>query len=80
MLASPLRSRCHRRGLACEVYESAPEVKGLGVGITLLPHAVHELDALGLLGELEAVAIANRESVDFVRCFHNKLLQFSRNA
>ena len=32
----------HRRGLACRVYESAPEIKPLGVGITLLPHAMRE--------------------------------------
>lgn len=57
----------HRRGLSCEVYEGAPEVKELGVGITLLPHAMRELDALGLLAELEAVGIENRESVFFNR-------------
>jgi len=57
----------HRRGLDCEVHEAAPEVKELGVGITLLPHAVQELDALGLLGELEAIGIPNRESVFFNR-------------
>lgn len=56
-----------QRGLACDVYEGAPEVKELGVGITLLPHAIRELDALGLLGELEAIAIENRESVFFNR-------------
>ena len=37
-----------QRGLSCRVYESAPEVKELGVGITLLPHAMRELSALGL--------------------------------
>lgn len=57
----------HRRGLSCEVYEGAPEVKELGVGITLLPHAMRELDALGLLAELEPVGIENRESVFFNR-------------
>jgi 2-polyprenyl-6-methoxyphenol hydroxylase-like FAD-dependent oxidoreductase len=57
----------HRRGLSCDVYEGAPEVKELGVGITLLPHAMRELDALGLLAELEAVGIENRESVFFNR-------------
>ncbi len=56
-----------RRGLSCEVYEGAPEVKELGVGITLLPHAMRELDALGLLSELEAVGIENLESVFFNR-------------
>ena len=56
-----------QRGLACEVYEGVAEVKELGVGITLLPHAMRELDALGLSAELEAMAIENRESVFFNR-------------
>ncbi len=53
----------HQRGLACRVYESAPQVTELGVGITLLPHAMRELGALGLEDKLRAVAIENRESV-----------------
>jgi 2-polyprenyl-6-methoxyphenol hydroxylase-like FAD-dependent oxidoreductase len=39
------------------VLEAVPEVKPLGVGINLLPHAVRELDALGLLPTLEASGI-----------------------
>ena len=35
----------HQRGLACRVNESAPEVRELGVGITLLPHAMRYLAA-----------------------------------
>jgi len=57
----------HRRGLACTVYESAREVKELGVGITLLPHGMRELTALGLEERLRAVAIENEESVFFNR-------------
>ena len=57
----------HRRGLACTVYESAREVKELGVGITLLPHGMRELAALGLAERLRAVAIENEESVFFNR-------------
>ena len=57
----------HRRGLACAVYESAREVKELGVGITLLPHGMRELTALGLEERLRAVAIENEESVFFNR-------------
>ena len=38
----------HQRGMACDVYESVPEVREIGVGITLLPHAMRELAALGL--------------------------------
>jgi 2-polyprenyl-6-methoxyphenol hydroxylase-like FAD-dependent oxidoreductase len=57
----------HRRGIACEVYEGAPEVKELGVGITLLPHAMRELAALGVQPQLEALGIENLESVFFNR-------------
>ena len=32
----------HQRGIACRVYESAPEVRELGVGITLLPHGMRD--------------------------------------
>lgn len=38
----------HRRGVASRVYEAAPEVGEIGVGITLLPHAMRELTDLGL--------------------------------
>jgi 5-methylphenazine-1-carboxylate 1-monooxygenase len=57
----------HQRGLACDVYEGVADVKEIGVGITLLPHAIKELAALGLLPQLEAAGIENRESVFFNR-------------
>src|SRR5512140_1726019 len=57
----------HQRGLACDVYESVPQVRELGVGITLLPHAMRELDALGLTPALQAAGIENLESVFFNR-------------
>lgn len=57
----------HQRGIACDVYEGAPEVKELGVGITLLPHAMRELAALGVQPQLEALGIENLESVFFNR-------------
>ncbi|HEV8016145.1 MAG TPA: flavin-dependent oxidoreductase [Stellaceae bacterium] len=59
-----------RRDIACRVFETAPELKELGVGITLLPHATRELDALGLLAEIKAQAIENLES-----CFFNRFGQ-----
>jgi 5-methylphenazine-1-carboxylate 1-monooxygenase len=59
-----------RRGIDCRVYETAPELKELGVGITLLPHATRELAELGLLDELKAIAIENVES-----CFFNRFGQ-----
>jgi 2-polyprenyl-6-methoxyphenol hydroxylase-like FAD-dependent oxidoreductase len=57
----------HARGIGCRVYERAPEVKELGVGITLLPHAIRELAALGLQNEIERAGIENRESAFFNR-------------
>ena len=60
----------HARGMACRVYEAAPELKELGVGITLLPHAMRELSALGLGDELLSAGIENAES-----CFFNRFGQ-----
>lgn len=57
----------HARGIGCDVYESVAEVREIGVGITLLPHAMRELSALGLQAALEAEAIENLESVFFNR-------------
>jgi 2-polyprenyl-6-methoxyphenol hydroxylase-like FAD-dependent oxidoreductase len=60
----------HRHGISCRVYERAPEVKELGVGITLLPHAMRELAALGLDEAMLAAGIEIRES-----CFFNRFGQ-----
>lgn len=47
----------HQRGIDCSVVEAAPELRPLGVGINLLPHAVKELTELGLQDELTSLAI-----------------------
>ncbi len=60
----------HERGVACRVYERAPEVKELGVGITLLPHAMREFTALGVGDVLLNAGIENVES-----CFFNRFGQ-----
>ena len=52
----------HKRGIACRVFERAPEMKELGVGITLLPHGMREFTALGLQEKLLAAGIENSES------------------
>src|SRR6201989_2316655 len=57
----------HRRGIPCTVYERAPEVKELGVGITLLPHAMREFAALGVDKALFDAGIETRESAFFNR-------------
>jgi len=60
----------HARGIACRVYEAAPELKELGVGITLLPHGMREFTALGLGEQLLSIGIENAES-----CFFNRFGQ-----
>jgi 2-polyprenyl-6-methoxyphenol hydroxylase-like FAD-dependent oxidoreductase len=59
-----------QRGIECRVYERAPEIKPLGVGITLLPHAMREFSGLGLGEQLLTAGIENRES-----CFYNRFGQ-----
>lgn len=51
----------HARGIDCEIFEQADQVRELGVGINTLPHAIKELAALGLLERLDAVAIRTYE-------------------
>ena len=46
-----------KRGIDVEVWESVQEVKPLGVGINLLPHAVKELAELGLEDTLADIGI-----------------------
>lgn len=47
----------HQAGFDVEVFEAVDEIRALGVGINLLPHAVRELDALGLLERLRTQAV-----------------------
>ncbi len=47
------------------VYESAPAMRELGVGINVMPHAVRELAELGLLDELTSIGIPTAEFVLF---------------
>jgi 5-methylphenazine-1-carboxylate 1-monooxygenase len=53
----------HRAGIDCMIYEAAAELRALGVGINLLPHAVRELVELGLGDELARVAIPTAELI-----------------
>ena len=53
----------HRAGHQVTVYEQVSEIRALGVGINLLPHAVGILAGFGLEPALAATAIATREYV-----------------
>jgi 2-polyprenyl-6-methoxyphenol hydroxylase-like FAD-dependent oxidoreductase len=61
----------HRVGIACRVFEAAPEMRPLGVGINILPHGARELVELGLEEPLARVAVETREM-----CGVNRFGQF----
>ena len=50
-----------------DVYESAPRVRELGVGINVLSHAIRELTELGLLDHLSAVGVPTADYTYFSR-------------
>src|SRR5436305_4057948 len=51
----------HAAGFAVRIFEAVPQLKPLGVGINLLPHAVRELEELGLRDAVERVGVACSE-------------------
>jgi 5-methylphenazine-1-carboxylate 1-monooxygenase len=61
----------HRAGIAARIFEASPELKAVGVGINILPHASRELCALGLEDALAKVAVTTREF-----CFYNRFGQY----
>jgi len=61
----------HQAGIPCKVFEAAPAVKALGVGVNLLPHGMRELTELGLQERIAAVAVETQE----LR-FYNRYGQF----
>ena len=61
----------HRAGIPCRIFEAAPELKPVGVGINILPHASRELIALGLEDALAKAGVITREY-----CFFNRYGQY----
>ncbi len=51
----------HDAGFPVRIFEAVPELKPLGVGINLLPHAVRELEEMGLRESIENAGVACRE-------------------
>ncbi|NRF71870.1 flavin-dependent oxidoreductase [Aquincola sp. S2] len=56
-----------RAGVPFRIYESAPELKPLGVGLNLLPHAIKALTDLGLQKRLLAKGVETREYSFYTR-------------
>lgn len=54
---------CHQAGIPFRIFERAAELKPLGVGINVQPHAVRELFDLGLEPELDRIGVRSRELV-----------------
>jgi len=57
----------HAAGLEALVLDPARELRPLGVGINLLPHAVRELTELGLAGQLAQTGVETAEQAHFDR-------------
>lgn len=53
----------HAAGIEADVFEQAPSVRELGVGINVLPHAIKALATLGLLPALDEAGIRTRELI-----------------
>jgi 5-methylphenazine-1-carboxylate 1-monooxygenase len=59
--------KLHAAGIPCRIFESTAEIRAVGVGINLLPHATKELAALGLEAALADVAVATKDATFFNR-------------
>lgn len=57
----------HEAGFTVRVFEAVPEIKPLGVGINLLPHAVRELEEMGLREPIERAGVACRGVAYFTK-------------
>ena len=68
-----------RRGIACRVFESAPEIKAVGVGINILPHATEVLAGHGLVPGMASVAVETAEAAFFKRWTNDDRLAFLRD-
>jgi 2-polyprenyl-6-methoxyphenol hydroxylase-like FAD-dependent oxidoreductase len=55
----------HQAGIDIEIFESAPELRPLGVGINLLPHSTRHLAELDALAPLLEIGIETSELVFF---------------
>ena len=55
----------HQVGIPFRIFEAVREIKPLGVGINLQPHAARELFELGLEAELDAVGLRTEEVAYF---------------
>ena len=53
----------HERGIKSIVFEQASQIREVGVGINVLPHAIKELAGLGLLPTLDSVGVRTKDLI-----------------
>lgn len=61
----------HKAGIEHEIIEAVPEIKPVGVGINLLPHAMAALNHLGVVEEMERRSVPTQEL-----CYYTRFGQF----
>ena len=57
----------HSDGIPCRVFEAASAFRPLGVGINMMPHAIHVLSSLGLEENLKRFGVEAKEFAYFNR-------------
>lgn len=57
----------HEQGIPSTIFESAPALRPIGVGINVLPHAAKVLHRLGLGPSLDSVAVTTSNAVFYNR-------------
>jgi 2-polyprenyl-6-methoxyphenol hydroxylase-like FAD-dependent oxidoreductase len=62
-----LALQLHQAGVEAQVLEAVPDLRPLGVGINILPHASKELTGLGLEEALRGIGVETSASVFFNR-------------
>lgn len=62
-----LALRLHQKGFRPIIYESAPELKPLGVGVDIKVYGTREITEMGLLEEFRAISVEAIDSLFFTR-------------
>ena len=65
---------CRQIGVPVKVFEQVDEIRPLGVGINLQPHAIRELMELGLQSWFDAIGIRTREVAYFFQAWSTDLV------
>ncbi len=67
-----LALQLHEQGIRARVYEATADIRAIGAGVSILPHASKLLCELGLEDDLARVAITTQEATLFTR--HGQLV------